>query len=638
MAVQHHAARFTLPAWAGEALGLLLVAALVVVTVISIMDLRASSRDAREQAAIKMGYALAADLNRMFARIDDRLVSTRVRRDDPAFARLEDPAARHLALAPPADSLGQIRSTMVLGPEGQVLFDSSSLVPRQARSDVDAVEFHRTNPSLGLFVSLPFRAGPQGEDVFGVSRRLPDVDGAYAGLVMTVVELQFLHELFDAVRMGDGGSIALIRHDGRLLTRAPFVDSLVGADLSATPVFRAMQETGLGLFRATATVDRTLRTYAIVPVGAVPVSILVGLSEADLLDLWLPAAIRLAAVSGFFALGLLVALWSLRQELLRTRNAKLDVERREARFRGLAEHSPDLICRFDADWVCRYASPAALRLLGTPASELVGQPLSRFVEAADGAKALEGVECQPRQVRRLRVRAIGGAPVRGFDLAVFDVPASPSDESPERIAIFRDMTAQLDEEERLRQLAASDPLTGAGNRRAFDTDLQLALALALHHGPESAVSLIVADIDHFKRLNDEFGHPAGDAVLIAVVATMRQVLRHPNDRIYRLGGEEFAILLPRTNAASARVIAERVRAGVEARPHALAGGDGEAVPVTVSLGVATAADDDMAASDLVLQADIALYAAKRGGRNRVVAGGAEASVEQETGGQPSMAA
>jgi diguanylate cyclase (GGDEF)-like protein len=127
------------------------------------------------------------------------------------------------------------------------------------------------------------------------------------------------------------------------------------------------------------------------------------------------------------------------------------------------------------------------------------------------------------------------------------------------------------------------------------------------------VAVIMADLDHFKQINDRYGHAAGDEVLRQASARMRGVLRD-HDGISRYGGEEFLVLLPRTDVDAALVIAERVRAAVASQPVAI--GD-QSLPVTLSMGLATTADHPAEVDPLIAAADAALYRAKAAGRNRV---------------------
>jgi diguanylate cyclase (GGDEF)-like protein len=159
--------------------------------------------------------------------------------------------------------------------------------------------------------------------------------------------------------------------------------------------------------------------------------------------------------------------------------------------------------------------------------------------------------------------------------------------------------------------AVLDPLTGLLNRKALEGRFEeIAQQAALTGQP---ICLIAMDLDHFKRVNDEHGHARGDAVLKDAAYLLRKSLRS-FELVYRLGGEEFLIVLPGVAVTEGCVIAERVRAGLE---ETRAGG----LPVTVSLGVASAFGTDVAFAPLFRAADEALYEAKRTGRNRVVAHG-----------------
>jgi diguanylate cyclase (GGDEF)-like protein len=163
--------------------------------------------------------------------------------------------------------------------------------------------------------------------------------------------------------------------------------------------------------------------------------------------------------------------------------------------------------------------------------------------------------------------------------------------------------------QQLDRLSTTDALTGTWNRRFMDR----CLAQVREQGMEAPLSFILFDIDHFKQVNDRWGHHEGDRCLRAVVQCVRAQLREPNDVLCRYGGEEFAIVLPFTDLNGARRVAEKVRCAVAAMPIAL--GNGEELHVTISLGIATTrADGDIL--QMVQRADQALYAAKRQGRNR----------------------
>jgi diguanylate cyclase (GGDEF)-like protein len=174
------------------------------------------------------------------------------------------------------------------------------------------------------------------------------------------------------------------------------------------------------------------------------------------------------------------------------------------------------------------------------------------------------------------------------------------------------MQQQLALQEQLEELANTDALTGALNRRRFLAVAEVELARALRHA--RPLGLLMLDVDHFKRINDTWGHAAGDAALVAIARTLAGTLRQ-QDCLARMGGEEFAILLPESPPAEASGVAERLRALCAelawnaAEPQAR---------LSVSIGVACLDAGDAGIPDLLRRADRALYDAKHAGRNRVV--------------------
>lgn len=178
---------------------------------------------------------------------------------------------------------------------------------------------------------------------------------------------------------------------------------------------------------------------------------------------------------------------------------------------------------------------------------------------------------------------------------------------------------RLELEQRIK--AQTDPLTGAFNRRAFMTRGE---RLLLRHKFEQApLCLLFLDIDHFKSINDQLGHSGGDDVLIKYVAVVQNNMR-PTDFLFRIGGEEFCCLLPHTSGEQARLVAERIRQQFELATVDVAGSP---VKTTVSVGIASTEVCGYDIDTLIRRADVAVYAAKRQGRNRVVA--AEPAEEED---------
>ncbi len=161
------------------------------------------------------------------------------------------------------------------------------------------------------------------------------------------------------------------------------------------------------------------------------------------------------------------------------------------------------------------------------------------------------------------------------------------------------------------QMALTDTLTQTNNRAAFDDSIKRETTLAIRHA--NNLSLIFVDIDHFKAVNDTYGHDCGDLALKAVAKCIKQSIR-ACDIAYRYGGEEFVILLSDTNLDGAQLLAERIRTNIEC--HSLAYGM-ELVKLTASLGVSTLKDNDSIES-FIKRADDAMYQAKASGRNTVM--------------------
>lgn len=193
------------------------------------------------------------------------------------------------------------------------------------------------------------------------------------------------------------------------------------------------------------------------------------------------------------------------------------------------------------------------------------------------------------------------------------------DEAGKLVAVvetLRDMTAQKSAQDELHRLATCDGLTSIANRRSFDIALNNEWRRATREA--RTLCLLMIDVDFFKNYNDAYGHQGGDECLRRIANVMSSLANRTSDQVARYGGEEFSILLPATDPQGAIVIAERIRAAVDdlALPHATSD---IADHVTVSIGVAaTIVSLDSTPSQLVGDADKALYRAKKEGRNRVV--------------------
>ncbi len=312
---------------------------------------------------------------------------------------------------------------------------------------------------------------------------------------------------------------------------------------------------------------------------------------------------------------LLVTLLIVLRQLTAVReNARLVAEtaavENEARFRALVQHSSDVIAIAGGDGLIRFVSPSVTRWFGYEPRELEGAQLMSLLhpdDVARGAATLStttppGASTAPtewriqhRDGRWLSVEAVGTnllfePTVRGIVLNARDIS--------ERKALEAQLTHQ----------AFHDPLTGLANRALFFDRVTHALERGLRHGEGMAVLFL--DLDNFKTINDSLGHVAGDRLLVAAAVRLSASVR-TSDTVARLGGDEFAVLIEDADARLGGLAADRITAALR-EPFAV---EGKEVVVTASLGIAVAAPG-MTASELMRNADMAMYTAKSRGKAR----------------------
>ncbi len=200
--------------------------------------------------------------------------------------------------------------------------------------------------------------------------------------------------------------------------------------------------------------------------------------------------------------------------------------------------------------------------------------------------------------------------VLGMDSGADDYVSKPFEEQELRVRL-RAGRRIVELQDALRIQATHDSLTGVWNRRTIFEILRRESARVEREG--TSLGVIMGDLDHFKMINDTFGHPAGDAVLCEASRRMGNALR-PDDALGRYGGEEFLVVMPGSDLAGSMGIAERMRRAIEETPVAITAGT---TPVTISLGAASGKGSNLDSDLLVRMADQALYRAKQRGRNRV---------------------
>ncbi|MDP1900174.1 MAG: diguanylate cyclase [Rubrivivax sp.] len=299
---------------------------------------------------------------------------------------------------------------------------------------------------------------------------------------------------------------------------------------------------------------------------------------------------------------------------------ELALQASEQTYRTLFETVPQGVVYQDVQGRITAANPAAQRILGLTLEQMQDpasiDPLWRAVRE-DGSDL-------PADEIPTRVALRTGQPVHDVVMGVampergrvwIHVSATPlfSQGGIESVyTTFEDITRSVRLSQELKQQAATDDLTGLANRRSLMEHLNGEVQRIARH-PELQCSVLALDIDHFKDVNDRWGHAAGDALLVHLAQLMRETVRQV-DVVGRTGGEEFTLLLPDTRPEEARALAERLRERVGSSPlhH-----EGKVIAITVSIGVSAVVPSDARADAVLVRADRALYRAKNAGRNAV---------------------
>lgn len=299
------------------------------------------------------------------------------------------------------------------------------------------------------------------------------------------------------------------------------------------------------------------------------------------------------------------------ERLVQERAAEL--AEREDVLRSITDVAHDAVIMLDRRSRVTFWNPAAEKIFGYAESEILGRNLHALLMSGQHLEAFQAglAELQQSGAGALAGKTVELTALRNDGAEIFveiSLSAVRIKGGWHAVGIARDITARKQAEQQLELLATTDPLTGASNRRRFDEALRTEVARSRRYGVP--LSLVIFDIDYFKRVNDSLGHPVGDQVLVRLAELIFGNIRE-TDVFARLGGEEFAILAPNCDLPCARQFAEKLRGVVER--HAFPDVDG----LTCSFGVAGYRDGD-GQDTLVKRADEALYCAKGEGRNRVV--------------------
>ncbi|MBI5131552.1 MAG: diguanylate cyclase [Rhodopseudomonas palustris] len=560
-----------------------------------------------------------------FELADNFLMSTvsRLEMDGGSFAAI---ARLRKVLESRRPGLGRIRGLFVYDSTGRWLATTEEVdIGGLNNGDRDYFRFHRESSDRGTHLGDPVKSRSGGQWIVTASRRFDNADGSFAGVVLATVDVAHFSQFFGKFDIGPNGSVSMLSRSGVMLARMPEDESYIGRDMSGTALIKdlpARPRESVYYFRSPLDGRERLSSYMVST--RYPLVLLATKAKDDVLAGWRQEATsRMIFVTGLASVIGTIGLFLVRQLAQRQRMVAA-LRAQEADFRLLAEESSDMVMRVGLDERIVYVSPSCSRVLGWDATSLRGTSALGGVNAAD----LGQVE---RAVADLKRGAIEETKIvyrtqHREKKEIWLETALRATRSPETgeidgvVAISRDMTEHKVLEQKLAALATTDSLTGLANRRQFDERLQEEWARATRDG--TPLSLLMIDLDHFKRFNDHYGHQSGDGALRALAAILVSEALRPADLPARYGGEEFVMLLPKTDLQGCQRVGDRVRSGLHelSLPHA------QNTPpriMTASVGAATAwpgaAGTDSA--KFVEAADQAMYAAKEAGRDRLVLAG-----------------
>ncbi|HZX33306.1 MAG TPA: diguanylate cyclase [Rhodocyclaceae bacterium] len=579
---------------------------------------------------------LEAHLNATFRRLQADLegVAVSVPREAmdaagiPSFrARLDRELAMHARQFP------EILGYRIVDRNGSVLYTSQPDLPRSTAKGRSHFEELKNDPGKGLVFSEVAMGRISGRPLLFVAFPILDGKGQFLGMVTAPVQVDYFQQLFDAVDLGENAAITLRRTDNaRLVLRRPMRPDAVNRAVQDNPMHdRILAGDKEGVISFVAHLDKMERIYAYRRVGDYPFYVAAGVASHDYLGAWRSTAvISLLACAGIM-LALGIIMW--RYGKLEDKEQKLarDLQKSEATYRSLLEAAPFPVVVADLDGaIIKYVNQRAVQWLHAEPDQLIGHSVrdlypdpasrDRVVALLKEQGDVRDAEVELRQLDGDRRWAILSMELIDFDgepctfAAFSDISERKAAEMAMREA-NEQLQLQLGEIQRLQaalqEQAIRDSLTGLFNRRYLDETLEREVARSRREG--SPLSLVLMDIDHFKRINDTYGHHAGDLALKAVADLLLSDVR-AEDVVCRYGGEEFLILLPGMPVASA---IERAEGWCRLIAGASLDHDGVELRLTASFGVAAYPEHARIPDQLTQCADRALYQAKREGRNRV---------------------
>jgi diguanylate cyclase (GGDEF)-like protein/PAS domain S-box-containing protein len=519
-------------------------------------------------------------------------------------------------LASTVSALPQIRELAVLDADGDWQYSSLPELPHYNNSDRQYFIYHRDTPGPALRIGTLIKSRLTGLRTITLSKRISRPDGSFAGVLMAAIDSDYFNAFYSRFHLGAGGAISLMRSDGIVLMRWP--SSNIDPDISKTELFATqLKLSSVGYYKTMSPFDGAAKYFGYEEAQQYPIVITVARSESELLASWWKALRTDALVAGVL-LCMIILLAALLSSQFRFRmKTEQALREREAKYRLFADNIADIVILFDGRGTLLYVSPSVEPVLGLHGQDLIGKSCFDLVHPDDKehlAVSAQNGTLVPANNIAFRI-ARGDQSLAWVEINFKLVSETGNPGKAKFVGVLRDVTQRkMMEDElnslntRLAQLATTDGLTGLSNRRTFDGFLHR------EYAARDSISMLLFDIDNFKGYNDTYGHQAGDECLKAVAKSIADATFNTSGMSARYGGEEFAIILPNVSEADALRVAEAVRLTV--RSLGVRNSASSRGYVTVSVGVSTKTEATLDETMLVGDADLALYEAKRLGRNQ----------------------
>jgi diguanylate cyclase (GGDEF)-like protein len=601
-----------------------LAAAAIVLTIFQLRQ-DVVEQAAREQTdlAIVLGREISQSSRAVEQTLDrlDAIVAKAAPRTPAEFRESLRTAAVHEALVAASDSTQEVDVATLLADNGEILnFSRSWPAPNVNDAHQDDFVYLSGHPGRGTYIGSPQRSNVSHEWLIYSGRRIETTEGRFLGVLHVGVKLGFYRSIYTNIAALKNKSFALRRRDGVLLVGYP--DSS-GADTSALPYaspwFQLLKEGG-GAYEGADLPGRANDLVAVHPIDDAPLIVDVDQSLDSVLAPWRvrAAEISLGAVLALLCAGALArAAYRHFQRLLRSEASlvekSFDLAMLNARFLAVLNNLPHGVALFDSERRVTIANRRYGEMYDLSPEDVKPGVTLDDILAKRVAKGIYVENAQNYVEARLK-DIQGPLPSHSLDRLsngkVFATNRRPLAEGG-WLTVHEDVTARKRAEDRIEQMAWRDQLTGVANRARLMQEMTS--LLEADGGAGSKPALILLDLDDFKGVNDTHGHPFGDALLKAVAERLTEAAGDCAI-VARIGGDEFALLQENCESDEASAeLAERVLAAIR-QPFTI---DDFMLTIRPSLGVARSPRDGHDLETLFKAADLALYAAKSGGRDRV---------------------